>query len=441
LRISELAKEETKEKNNDLEEELLSNLWMMDNTKACTKCGVSIQKNEGCNHMTCKSCKHEFCWVCLTDWREHTQSTAGTNFYYACNRLQDEAAQRRASTASNAREAATQKAKEISRFYHYFRRFRNHENSRKLEANLHIAIASRIAEMTRVSGLSASSFNFISICLHELLTNRTVLRNSYAYGYFLPLGDIKTMFETEQENLEKWTERLSDLVGRQLITSTRNEIIEITLLAATARRVLCESISRGFDPEKSFKLYSGDEARLGLGEDLKDRKGSINDADTCSDGASESKSMNRRESKGGGIIMESKGSAAGANSGRDFSRPTLSTSVSLRAPSRTLHELYDIVSQAALRPALSKADVPPSRPELKMSWACPACTLQNYGSTSICGACGHDLAVTSPPEAPGLLSVPLPKDRSNNNWTCEVCSFENAVHSTRCSICSTAKSS
>ena len=28
--------------------------WIIDNTKPCPRCSAPIQKNEGCNHMTCK---------------------------------------------------------------------------------------------------------------------------------------------------------------------------------------------------------------------------------------------------------------------------------------------------------------------------------------------------------------------------------------------------
>ena len=51
--------------------------WLMSNTKACPKCATSIEKNGGCNHMTCKnsSCKFEFCWVCLGPWKDHSGST------------------------------------------------------------------------------------------------------------------------------------------------------------------------------------------------------------------------------------------------------------------------------------------------------------------------------------------------------------------------------
>jgi hypothetical protein len=36
-------------------------------TKQCPECGREIEKDGGCNHMTCV-CGHEFCWVCLTRW-------------------------------------------------------------------------------------------------------------------------------------------------------------------------------------------------------------------------------------------------------------------------------------------------------------------------------------------------------------------------------------
>ena len=48
--------------------------WIKVNTQKCPKCGWPIEKNGGCNHMTCRrrECGHEFCWLCMGPWRGHT---------------------------------------------------------------------------------------------------------------------------------------------------------------------------------------------------------------------------------------------------------------------------------------------------------------------------------------------------------------------------------
>lgn len=39
--------------------------WKEQNSRPCPQCNVSIEKSEGCNHMKCRTCKHEFCWQCM----------------------------------------------------------------------------------------------------------------------------------------------------------------------------------------------------------------------------------------------------------------------------------------------------------------------------------------------------------------------------------------
>ncbi|XP_034033928.1 E3 ubiquitin-protein ligase RNF14 [Thalassophryne amazonica] len=46
-------------------EESFSIEWLNENCKCCPRCGTNIQKADGCNKMTCTSCKQYFCWLCL----------------------------------------------------------------------------------------------------------------------------------------------------------------------------------------------------------------------------------------------------------------------------------------------------------------------------------------------------------------------------------------
>ena len=47
-------------------EDDMSRRWVASMTRPCPKCKVPIEKNGGCDHMTCRvaSCQHEFCWLC-----------------------------------------------------------------------------------------------------------------------------------------------------------------------------------------------------------------------------------------------------------------------------------------------------------------------------------------------------------------------------------------
>jgi len=54
---------------NSCEEESENDNWKRNNNvKLCPKCGISIQKTEGCSHMTC-TCKYQFCYICLGPYK------------------------------------------------------------------------------------------------------------------------------------------------------------------------------------------------------------------------------------------------------------------------------------------------------------------------------------------------------------------------------------
>jgi len=65
VHLGRSCEEELKSKTQEEQDNMT---WKAQNTKKCPECKVSIQKNEGCRHMTCKRCTHQFCWICLGKW-------------------------------------------------------------------------------------------------------------------------------------------------------------------------------------------------------------------------------------------------------------------------------------------------------------------------------------------------------------------------------------
>nr|XP_037276940.1 E3 ubiquitin-protein ligase RNF14-like isoform X2 [Rhipicephalus microplus] len=48
-----------------LVDESLTQDWMQENSKKCPHCSISIEKQDGCNKMTCWRCGTYFCWICM----------------------------------------------------------------------------------------------------------------------------------------------------------------------------------------------------------------------------------------------------------------------------------------------------------------------------------------------------------------------------------------
>ena len=84
-KIKDEIKDASDECGKDVDGNDLANaLWLKANTKKCPRCSALIEKDEGCNHMTCRKCRHDFCWICMQPWSLHSNNTGG---YFQCNRF------------------------------------------------------------------------------------------------------------------------------------------------------------------------------------------------------------------------------------------------------------------------------------------------------------------------------------------------------------------
>lgn len=59
--------------------DFFSNIYEEAFTESCPECSVYISRNGGCNHMTCKNCKYEFCWYCKQKYVNHNLNICMTH--------------------------------------------------------------------------------------------------------------------------------------------------------------------------------------------------------------------------------------------------------------------------------------------------------------------------------------------------------------------------
>jgi len=165
-------------------------------TKDCPKCNICIEKNGGCNHMQCFNCKHDFCWMCMGNWRTHGSE------YYECSRYKENPNIANESVHAQAREA-------LKKYLHYFERWENHSRSLKLEAVTLEKIKNRITEKVMSGNGTWIDWQYLFDSAKLLAKCRYTLQYTYPYAYYMELSPRKQLFEYQQAQLEAEIENLS----------------------------------------------------------------------------------------------------------------------------------------------------------------------------------------------------------------------------------------
>lgn len=174
--------------------------WINLNTKPCPKCQSSIEKNGGCNHMTCNKCTHQFCWICSGPWNLHA------NEYYKCNRYNESASVESRNTLDSLK-------KKHTKYLHYFDRFQIHQVSMNQDLKIYEKISKKIRLLQRTQGISWIEGQFLKNSISTLLKARNTLKWSYAFSYYLSdnRNNSGLIFEQNQTSLSNAVEDLSKL--------------------------------------------------------------------------------------------------------------------------------------------------------------------------------------------------------------------------------------
>jgi len=215
--------------------------WILANTKRCPKCNTRIEKNQGCNHMTCRQCKYEFCWICMGAWSDHGANTGG---YYKCNKYDPNA-----SAGDDDNSKASNAKKELDRYLHYYQRFHNHGQAMKFAEQQRENTEKRMIELQEQSeSMSWIDVQFLKEALEMLIDCRRVLKYTYVFGFYLNDATAKKeLFEHHQEQLEKFTEQLSELTEVDLTKIERAPVINTTRVTGKFQEQLVQSIEEGLE--------------------------------------------------------------------------------------------------------------------------------------------------------------------------------------------------
>lgn len=199
--------------------------------------------------MTCRQCKHEWCWVCTRPWKGH-------NDFYNCNKFLKSDKRKsilfgKYSKKDKYKEKELEREKnklQLERYLHYYERYMNHKHSSELEKQIRNRAIKKMEELQK-EAITTSEVQYILEGTEELIDCRNVLKYSYVFAYYLPeTGPQKVLFEFLQEDLEKTTELLSEILETTSSTqSDRVKALNLIQLAKTRRINLLKSVEQGLN--------------------------------------------------------------------------------------------------------------------------------------------------------------------------------------------------
>jgi len=196
--------------------------------------------------MICRQCTHEFCWVCMKDWKGH-------NDFYSCNRYQKKS-KRKTSSGKKSKKRSEEEEKEafktaLERYLHYYTRYINHSKSQELEKVCEQVLSDM--KVLQETEATAAELSFLPDATKTLGKCRLALKYSYVVGYYLHHESPQSrIFELLQEDLEKTVEQLSEILDtarKEGIVTYRRKVLHLTELATTRYANMLDMVEHGIE--------------------------------------------------------------------------------------------------------------------------------------------------------------------------------------------------
>lgn len=209
--------------------------WISVHTKDCPKCFTPIEKNGGCNHMSCKTttCKYDFCWLCMKKWGSCN---------YDCNKFVEKEGL-----------SLDEKRKELERFVFYSDRYLTHLNSLKFDKDLY-KMAAQKAEEVELFNMGIQEAQFLKNAVDILCKCRKTLMYTYVFGFYLDKNNQKVIFEENQKDLESAIDTLSGYLEREVtsvadLKDMKAKVLDKSTYCELRRKVMAAHVYEGNDKD------------------------------------------------------------------------------------------------------------------------------------------------------------------------------------------------
>ena len=170
--------------------------------------------------MTCrddgatKGCRHEFCWLCLDDWKSHRSEDG----YFACTKFKKQGEQGKLGKVAQAAFAASkieQERKDQLEFYEFHvQRFQFQQESSNHALELRTKFLEWKTSLPPVSKAEERANVLVNAC-ESVAKCRHLLRWIYVMKYYMPEeANFKSLFECQHHQFEGKVNALHDILRK-----------------------------------------------------------------------------------------------------------------------------------------------------------------------------------------------------------------------------------
>ena len=189
--------------------------WLLINTKQCPNCKKHIEKNQGCNHMTCRKeaggCGYEFCWICLGEWRPH-----GTSWYECKKYTPTELDKNKEKIRNNIK-------LELERYANFYESFQEEEKAIKFGVKLKDKIENYKTQLENLKNQPHQEVQFLDEALQTVIECHQILKNTYVFGYYMKDSNSTSLYKHHQEMLRRNADLLHDKIEMKYLSEIMAE--------------------------------------------------------------------------------------------------------------------------------------------------------------------------------------------------------------------------